>query len=112
MASAICPLCNIVLVEATNDGGTGLYTAENTAASMAGYISNSWGGSESSSDTSLDSRYFNHPGDVITASAGDSDFGVIYPAASPNVVSVGGTSPEHRLELARLERVRVEHRPR
>ena len=25
MASAICPLCNIVLVEATNDSGTGLY---------------------------------------------------------------------------------------
>src|SRR3984957_13842181 len=91
MASAICPLCNIVLVEATNDSGTGLYVAENTAASMAGYISNSWGGSESSSDTTLDSTDFNHPGTVITASAGDSDFGVIYPATSPNVVAVGGT---------------------
>jgi len=91
MASAICPLCNIVLVEATDDSGTGLYVAENTAASMAGYISNSWGGTESSSDTSLDSSNFNHPGDVITASAGDSDYGVIYPATSPNVVSVGGT---------------------
>jgi subtilase family serine protease len=91
MASAICPLCNIVLVEATNDSGTGLYVAENTAASMAGYISNSWGGTEASSDTSLDSSNFNHPGDVITASAGDSDYGVIYPATSPNVVSVGGT---------------------
>jgi subtilase family serine protease len=92
MASAICPLCNIVLVEATNDSGTGLYVAENTAASMAGYISNSWGGTEASSDTSLDSTYFNHPSDVITASAGDSDYGVIYPATSPNVVSVGGTN--------------------
>jgi hypothetical protein len=92
MASAICPLCNIVLVEATNDSGTGLFVAENTAASMAGYISNSWGELESSSEASLDSTYFNHPGDVITASAGDSDYGVIYPAASPNVVSVGGTS--------------------
>jgi hypothetical protein len=91
MASAICPLCNIVLVEATDDQGTGLYTAENTAASLAGYVSNSWGGTEASSDTSLDSQYFNHPGDVITASAGDSDYGVIYPATSPNVVSVGGT---------------------
>ena len=91
MASAICPLCNIVLVEATNDSGTGLYVAENAAASVAGYISNSWGGTESSSDTTLDSTDFNHPGDVITASAGDSDFGVIYPATSPNVVAVGGT---------------------
>ncbi len=91
MASAICPLCNIVLVEATNDSGNGLDVAENAAASVAGYISNSWGGSESSSDTTLDSTDFNHPGDVITASAGDSDFGVIYPATSPNVVAVGGT---------------------
>jgi hypothetical protein len=91
MASAICPLCNIVLVEATNDSGTGLDVAENAAASVAGYISNSWGGNETASDTTLDSSDFNHPGDVITASAGDSDFGVIYPATSPNVVSVGGT---------------------
>ena len=92
MASAICPECNIVLVEATNDSGTGLYVAENTAASLAGYISNSWGGTESSTDTTYDSEYFSHPGDVITASAGDSDYGVIYPATSPNVVSVGGTA--------------------
>jgi hypothetical protein len=91
MASAICPECNIVLVEATNDSGTGLYVAENTAASLAGYISNSWGGTEASSDTTLDSEYFSHPGDVITASAGDNDYGAIYPSTSPNVVSVGGT---------------------
>ena len=91
MASAICPLCKIVLVEADNDAGDGLFIAENSAAGVAGYISNSWGGSETSTDTSLDSLYFNHPGDVITASAGDSDYGVIYPAASPDVVSVGGT---------------------
>jgi hypothetical protein len=91
MASAICPQCSIVLVEANDDSGTGLYTAENTAASLAGYISNSWGGSEDSTDTTDDSEYFSHPGDVITASAGDSDYGVSYPAASPDVVSVGGT---------------------
>ena len=91
MASAICPLCGIVLVEATNDTGAGLFAAENTAASVAGYISNSWGGPESSSDTSLDSTSFNHPGHVITASSGDAGFGVSYPAASPEVVSVGGT---------------------
>ncbi len=92
MASAICPLCNIVLVEATNDSGNGLDVAENAAANVAGYISNSWGGGETSSDTTLDSTDFNHPSSVITASAGDSDYGVIYPATSPNVVAVGGTS--------------------
>ncbi|HEY4017551.1 MAG TPA: S53 family peptidase [Pseudonocardiaceae bacterium] len=92
MVSAICPNCKIVLVEAQDDQGNGLYVAENTAASLAGYISNSWGGTDSSSDSSMDSSYFNHPGKVITASAGDSGYGVIYPATSPDVVSVGGTA--------------------
>ncbi|MCW2935635.1 MAG: Ig family protein [Actinomycetia bacterium] len=55
MVSAICPLCKIDLVEATNDSGNGLYIAEQTAATTLGakYISNSWGGSEASSDTTL-----------------------------------------------------------
>jgi subtilase family serine protease len=93
MASAICPLCNIVLVEAQDDQGTGLYVAQNTAASLAGYISNSWGGGEDSSVTSSDSTYFTHAsGIVTTVSAGDSDYGVSYPATSPKVVSVGGTA--------------------
>jgi hypothetical protein len=96
MVSAICPLCKIDLVEATNDSGNGLYVAENTAATTLGakYISNSWGGSESSSDLTYDSEYFGHSGVVYTASSGDNAYnaGVIYPATSPNVVSVGGTS--------------------
>jgi subtilase family serine protease len=93
MASAICPLCNIVLVEANDDSSNGLYVANNAAASLAGYISNSWGGSESSTDTSYDSQYFSHgSGIVTTVSAGDSDYGASYPATSPNVVSVGGTA--------------------
>jgi subtilase family serine protease len=92
MVSAICPNCKIILVEAQSDSGTGLYTAENTAARLAGYVSNSWGGTESSSDTTLDTTYFNHPGVAITAAAGDGGYGVIYPATSPDVVAVGGTS--------------------
>jgi len=96
MVSAICPLCKIDLVEATNDSGNGLYIAEESAATTLGakYISNSWGGTEASSDTTLDSEYFGVSGVVYTASAGDSAYsgGVIYPATSPNVVSVGGTS--------------------
>jgi subtilase family serine protease len=96
MVSAICPLCKIDLVEATNDSGNGLYIAEETAATTLGakYISNSWGGSESSTDTTYDSEYFGVSGVVYTASAGDGAYsaGVIYPATSPNVVSVGGTS--------------------
>jgi subtilase family serine protease len=96
MVSAICPLCKIDLVEADNDSGDGLYIAEQTAATTLGakYISNSWGGSESSDDTTADSEYFGEPGVVYTASAGDDAYsaGTSYPAASPNVVSVGGTT--------------------
>jgi subtilase family serine protease len=96
MVSAICPRCKIDLVEADNDSGDGLYVAEHAAATTLGakYISNSWGGSETSADTGYDSEYFGVPGVVYTASAGDSGYsgGVLYPATSPNVVSVGGTT--------------------
>jgi hypothetical protein len=96
MVSAICPLCKIDLVEADNDTGNGLYVAEETAATTLGakYISNSWGGSETSADTTYDSEYFGVSGVVYTASAGDSAYsgGVIYPATSPHVVAVGGTT--------------------
>ena len=96
MVSAICPLCKIDLVEANNDTGNGLYIAEQAAATTLGakYISNSWGGSETSTDTTYDSEYFGVSGVVYTASAGDSAYsgGVSYPATSPNVVSVGGTT--------------------
>ncbi len=93
MVSAICPLCNIDLVEANSDNNSDLGTAVNEAVSLgAGYVSNSYGGSEDSSETSEDSSYYDHPGVVITASAGDSGYGVEYPAASPYVTAVGGTS--------------------
>jgi subtilase family serine protease len=93
MVSAICPDCNILLVEANSSSVGDLGTAVNTAVSLgAKYVSNSWGGSESSSDTSYDSSYFDHPGVAITASSGDGGYGVEYPAASRYVTAVGGTS--------------------
>jgi hypothetical protein len=96
MVSAICPLCKIDLVEAANDTGNGLYIAEQAAATTLGakYISNSWGGRETSTDTTYDSQYFGVSGVVYTASSGDSAYsgGVIYPATSPHVVGVGGTT--------------------
>ncbi|MFD5538303.1 peptidase S8, partial [Streptomyces sp. NPDC127079] len=62
MASAICPNCKILLVEATSATMANLGTAVNEAVSLgAKFVSNSYGGSESSSDTSYDSSYFNHP---------------------------------------------------
>jgi subtilase family serine protease len=92
MVSAVCPNCHILLVEATTNLNTDLYASEDTAARLgANAISNSYGGSESSSETGQD-VHFNHPGVAITASSGDSGYGVSYPAASPYLTAVGGTS--------------------
>jgi subtilase family serine protease len=93
MVSATCPLCNILLVEASSTSTADLGTAVNEAVALgAKYVSNSYGGSEDSSETSTDTSYYDHPGVVVTASAGDSGYGVEYPAASPYVTAVGGTS--------------------
>jgi subtilase family serine protease len=92
MVSAVCPNCHILLVEATTNLNTDLYAAVDTAARLgANAISNSYGGDESSDETA-DDVHFNHPGVAITASSGDSGFGVSYPAASPFLTAVGGTS--------------------
>lgn len=93
MVSAICPNCHILLVEASSSSLSNLGAAVNEAAVLgANEISNSYGGRESSSDTSYDSSYFNHPGIAITVSSGDNGYGVEYPAASRYVTAVGGTS--------------------
>lgn len=93
MVSATCPKCSILLVEATSNSYANLGTAVNQAATLrATEISNSYGGGESSNDTSYDTSYFNHPGVAITASSGDGGYGVEYPAASQYVTAVGGTS--------------------
>ncbi|HKS99453.1 MAG TPA: putative Ig domain-containing protein [Rugosimonospora sp.] len=91
MVSAICPNCDILLVEASSSNNSDLYTAEDYAAAHANYVSNSWGGSEYSGQTS-DDTYFNHPGVAITVSSGDSGTGAEYPATSRYVTAVGGTS--------------------
>ena len=92
MVSAVCPNCHILLVEANTNLNTDLYTAVDTAARLgANAISNSYGGDESSTEASSD-VHFNHPGAAVTASSGDNGYGVSYPAASPYVTAVGGTS--------------------
>src|SRR4051794_6686965 len=92
MVSAVCPKCHVLLVEATSNANSNLYAAVDTAARLgATEISNSYGGSESSSDPSSNVHY-NHPGIPITVSSGDSGYGLEYPAASPYVTAVGGTT--------------------
>ncbi|MFG2435332.1 putative Ig domain-containing protein [Streptomyces sp. NPDC048508] len=93
MVSAVCPNCNIVLVEAGSANDTDLGAAENEAVSLgAKFVSNSWGGDESSSQTGEDTSYFKHPGVAITVSSGDEAYGAEYPATSQYVTAVGGTA--------------------
>ncbi|MDQ0763780.1 putative Ig domain-containing protein [Streptomyces canus] len=93
MVSAVCPNCNIILVEANSANDSDLGIAENEAVALgAKFVSNSWGGSESSSQTGEDTSYFKHPGVAITVSAGDSAYGAEYPATSQYVTAVGGTA--------------------
>jgi hypothetical protein len=117
MVSAACPNCNILLVEADSVYFGDLGTAVNAAVTMGAVaVSNSYGGIELSSESYLDTHYYNHPGVAITASTGDGGYdctgnvgagnhaaspSVEYPAASPYVVAVGGTSLSRNSGVAR-----------
>lgn len=92
---AACPACKILLVEASSSRLSDLIQAEQYAENHANVVSNSWGGSEFSSEVSDDS-YFDQSM-PITFSSGDSGYGVEWPAASPNVTAVGGTTLQSNL---------------
>lgn len=92
MASAVCPSCRILLVEASSNSLANLGAAVSQAATMgANAISNSYGAGEFSGEASYESPY-NHPGVAVTVSSGDAGYGVEFPAASRYVVAVGGTT--------------------
>jgi hypothetical protein len=94
-ASAICPMCSILLLEANSssfsDLGTAATTGSNTAHVLA--ISNSYG-------TQGDVAEILYPawdnaakkGIAVLASAGDWGYGTSFPASSSNVLGVGGTT--------------------
>jgi hypothetical protein len=91
MVSAVCPNCKILLVEANSPSFDDLGAAVDTAANLGAMaISNSYYGPEWPDETSYD-VYYHHPGIAVTVSAGD-QYSSFYPAVSPYVTSVGGTS--------------------
>jgi hypothetical protein len=98
MASAACPTCKLVLFEAQDDGGNGLFIAQNAAAARAGVvaISNSWGGPSDGTDNTLDARFFTHtaPVNTFVASGDSGNTGDTpdYPSTSAHVIGVGGTT--------------------
>jgi subtilase family serine protease len=90
-AHAIAPGAKILLVEASSNSFADLLAAEDYARGNAQYVSNSWGGSEFSGESSYDS-HFAQLGVSFFVSSGDSGLPAQYPSASPNVISVGGTT--------------------
>jgi fibronectin type 3 domain-containing protein len=90
-AHAMAPGANILLVEASSAGLSDLLTAVKYASQHANVVSMSWGSSEFSGETSDDS-YFDAPGVAFVVASGDSGAPANYPAASPNVLGVGGTT--------------------
>jgi subtilase family serine protease len=97
-AHAIAPKAHILLVETASASLSDLMAAVDYAARQPGVaaVSMSWGASEFSQEASYDAHFrtpVGHVGGGVTfvAASGDDGKGGIYPAMSPNVVSVGGT---------------------
>ncbi|MDR3602529.1 MAG: S53 family peptidase [Desulfosporosinus sp.] len=91
-AHAIAPNAKILLVIAKSASTSDLLKAIDYATSHgAQVVSMSWGGSEFSSEAHYES-HFKNTGIIYVASSGDKGAGVQWPAASPNVLSVGGTT--------------------
>jgi subtilase family serine protease len=91
-AHAIAPEAQILLVEAASDQLSALLRAVDVAVQQgASVVSMSWGLGEFSGEIAYDGHFV--PNNVtFFAAAGDSGHGTLYPAASPYVMSVGGTT--------------------
>jgi hypothetical protein len=97
-AHAMAPGAKILLVEANSTSWSDLLTAVNYARQQPGVsvVSMSWGGSEGANETQYDGYFTTpsgHNGITFVAASGDSGStgAPLYPAVSPNVLSVGGT---------------------
>lgn len=86
----VAPQANIIMVQAASDSTADLLAAEAYAATVGDIVSNSWGGSEWSTEAAYNS-YFSTAGKCFLASAGDAT-GTNWPSVCPTVLSIGGTS--------------------
>ncbi len=98
-AHAIAPGAAIVVVEAKSDSIPDLMAAVAVAKQVAGVsvVSMSWGSSEFAGETAYDKVFTTpagHTGITYVAASGDQGAlgGAEWPASSPNVLAVGGTS--------------------
>jgi len=93
MASAICPNCHILLVQATDQDEADLAAAAGVAPSLgATVVSNSYGGEEGNGISSY-AKDYQHAGVAYVASSGDDAWTVPEaPSVYTGVIAVGGTS--------------------
>jgi subtilase family serine protease len=91
-AHAMAPAAKILLVEARTSLLSDMYAAVDLAVQNgATVVSMSWIAGEYAAETS-DDVHFMVPGVTFVAASGDAGTGAQYPAASPFVVAVGGTT--------------------
>ena len=95
-AHAVAPGANILVIEAASDNLSDLLNAILVARYTSGVavVSMSWGESEFPNEAAFDTYFTTpagHVGMTFVASAGDTP-GAEWPAVSPDVVSVGGTT--------------------
>jgi subtilase family serine protease len=105
-AHAMAPNAKIMLVEAASDSSNYLFLAEQVASQLVdarggGEISNSWGAAEYPSEINpypddpnggIDNIFQKYTDIVYLVSTGDLGAPTSYPAASPYVIAVGGSS--------------------
>ncbi|GAB3557028.1 S53 family peptidase [Spelaeicoccus albus] len=91
--SAVCPKCDIMLVQGDDASFDSLGKAVDTAvAKGADYVSNSYGvDNEGTSSLQDYDHYYNHKGVGIIAASGDTGNTQSWPATNPTVTGVGGT---------------------
>ena len=94
-ASAVCPMCSLLLLEANSSSfgnlGTAATTASNAPHVLA--ISNSFGTQGDVAESAYPA--WNNAattGIAVLAAAGDWGYGTSFPASSTNVIGVGGTT--------------------
>jgi subtilase family serine protease/N-acetylneuraminic acid mutarotase len=101
MVSAACPNCHIILVESNKATIASLGRAEDEAVKLgAKYVSNSYGTAGETQQETQFNKYWDHPGVVITAASGDYGYNdegenadsPSFPAVSPDVTAIGGTT--------------------
>jgi subtilase family serine protease len=91
-AHAIAPHAVILLVEANSNNLNDLFEGVDVAVRQgASVVSMSWTATEFNGENSYD-HHFAENGVTFVAAAGDNGTGAAYPASSPDVIGVGGTT--------------------